>query len=91
MTEAVLGILTPEDVSAITAVTGRFTDAMLRGDHAAAAQLYTAAATLMAPHQPAVAGRAAILAWMASLPKITRFTFQVDAVDGRGDLNADGA
>jgi hypothetical protein len=45
----------------------------------------------MAPHQPAVAGRAAILAWMASLPKITRFTFQIDAVDGRGDLNADGA
>jgi len=86
MSDVVIGALTAADVAAIKQVTQRFVDSILAGNFAIASRLYTTDATLMPPHHPIASGRGAIQAWMESLPKVTRFTFEVDAVDGRADL-----
>lgn len=82
----VLGSLTAEDLSAITQISDQFGELIMAGDFARAASLYTPDATLMPPNHPAVSGRAGIEAWMASLPPVTRFRLEVDAIDGRADI-----
>ena len=82
----VLGSLAAEDLSAITQVGEQFVERIVAGDFAGAAALYTADATLMPPHHPAATGRAAIEEFLASLPRVSRFTLDVDAIEGRADL-----
>lgn len=82
----VLGSLPAEDLSAITEIGERFVERVVAGDFAGAAALYTPDATLMPPHHPAASGRAAIAEFLASLPRVSRFTLDVDSIDGRADL-----
>ena len=48
--------------------------------------MYTENAVFMPPHQPAVQGRAALRGWMASFPRVSRFSLTIDEIDGRADL-----
>ena len=78
--------LSPEDKAEITALQPKFESALLGKDFGSLANLYTADATLMPPHQPAVKGRDAIREWMAGFPSLTEFTLGIDEIDGRGDM-----
>jgi uncharacterized protein (TIGR02246 family) len=66
-------------------------DARLANAHDAkgAAALYADDATVLAPEQAAVQGRAAIQAWMEASPPLSNFQSQSLEIEGRGDLAYD--
>ena len=80
------GPLSDEDVAAIEASSESFVEAILAGNWAGVAALYTEDAVLMPPNQPAVQGRANIEAWMGAFPRLTDFSLETVEIDGRGDL-----
>lgn len=78
--------LTEADTASIREVSDEFTKNMVAGEWAALMNLYTEDATLMPPGAPSVEGRPAIEAFLAAFPKVTEMTFDLNEVDGRGDL-----
>jgi len=78
--------LSHEDSRAIKDVFQLATDRFVSGDIAGWAALYTEDGVLMPPNAPSVAGRANVLAFGESLPKVTRFNFSGVGVDGDGNV-----
>ena len=81
-----LGQLTDADRKGIQDVTDRFTKAMVSGDAAGVAALYTEDGMLLPPHEGVVKGRSAIQQYVAQFPKITAFTARLIEMDGSGDV-----
>jgi uncharacterized protein (TIGR02246 family) len=77
---------TDEDVAAITALGQAYQAALLGGDAAAVAALYTEDATEMPPHNVARQGRAAIQEAYEAGPLMTTFTITSKQMEGFGDL-----
>ena len=86
MTVSTIGTLSSADHEAIRAVSERFSALLVGRDFAALAQLYTQDAVVMPPHQPAVRGRAAFENWIATFPRVSRFTLKNEEIDGRADV-----
>jgi uncharacterized protein (TIGR02246 family) len=80
------GPLTEEDVAAIEASPDAFAEAMLAGDWAAVAALYTEDAVFMPPNEAAVEGRAAIQARLEPFPPFAQFEATILEIDGSGNL-----
>jgi uncharacterized protein (TIGR02246 family) len=86
MAEFTIGALSTVDQAAIRAVSDRWAQLLLAQDFDSLVRLYTEDAVFMPPHQPAMHGRTAIRSWMASFPRISRFSLTVDQIDGRADV-----
>lgn len=78
--------LSAQDVAAIRAGTDQFVSLLLARNFDALVRLYSEDAVFMPPHHPAVKGRQALRSWMAGFPPVTRFTAEIEAIDGRQDL-----
>lgn len=102
MAEATIGVLSAADQAAIRISSDRFSQLMLAQDFDSLVGLYTEDAVFMPPHQPAVRGRTALRTWLASFPRVSRFSLTIEEIDGRADvayvrgsfsmrLNPDGA
>jgi uncharacterized protein (TIGR02246 family) len=79
--------LSDEDVTAVTDLVGSFRDAMLAGDWASAAGLYTADGVRMPPNAPLIEGPEAIQAdFEASAATYTTFTNTPTEIVGSGDV-----
>lgn len=81
--------LTDEDLAAIAALGQAYNEAVLAGDAAAIAAMYTEDATEMPPHMVARQGRAAIQQAYEGMPLMTTFTMASSQVEGFGDLAYD--
>jgi uncharacterized protein (TIGR02246 family) len=81
-----VGPLSEEDVAAIKASADVFVEAVLAGDWAAFAALYTEDAVFMPPNGPVVEGRVAIQAFLEPFPSITQYEATIVQIDGRGNL-----
>ena len=81
-----LGQLTDADRKGIQDVTDRFAKAMVSGDAAGVATLYTDDGMLLPPNESAVKGRSAIQQYVGRLPKITSFTPRLIEMEGNGDM-----
>ncbi len=83
------GPLSGDDVAAITSRTETFRQAILAGDWAAVAGVFTQDGMLMPPNEPAAQGRAAIQEWLAATfgaVSFTEFTNPPVEIDGRGGI-----
>ncbi len=80
------GPLSEEDVAAIKASADVFVEALLAGDWAAFAALYTEDAVVMPPNVPVLEGRVAIQAFLEPLSRFTQLELTIVQMDGRGDL-----
>jgi uncharacterized protein (TIGR02246 family) len=78
--------LSEGDTASIRGVSDEFRKNMVAGDWAPLVALYTEDGVLMPPGGPSVEGRPAIEAFMKAFPKVTEMTFDLEAIDGRGDL-----
>jgi ketosteroid isomerase-like protein len=79
--------ITEADEAAIREVSDRFLEKMLAKDFDAVASLYTEDAVIMPPNMPAQSGgREALKAFFVSFPAITEFRFDLDDIDGSGNL-----
>ena len=83
------GPLSDEDLAAITALGQAYHDAVLAGDAAAVAAVYTEDATEMPPNMVARQGRAAIEEAYGAGPSMTAFTITTTETRGFGDLAYD--
>jgi len=81
-----LGQLSDADRKGIQDVTDRFNKAMVKGDAAGVAALYTEDAMLFPPNEGMVRGRSAIQQFIARFPKITAFETRLVEVEGKSDL-----
>src|SRR2546428_717675 len=63
-----------------------FTVYVVQHRDSTAAAMYAENATFMPPNQGMVQGRAAILAWMKTVPPMSHFTASAIDINGRGDL-----
>lgn len=86
MPATTIGTLSSADHAAIRAVSEQFPGLLINRDFASLARLYTHDAVAMPPHHPAVHGRAALEAFLGSFPRVSRFTFGIEEIDGRADL-----
>src|SRR5436189_6372473 len=78
--------LSPADQQAIRASVDSFTQRVKRADWPAATALYATDVHFMPPNQPAVEGRAALLAWMQALPPLSSLNTKVGHVSGGGNM-----
>ena len=78
--------MTKAEIAKLRELTRTFNQAVLAGDWAKVASLYTTDAVLNPPHHPAVKGRKAIRAWLQKFPPITAFQVRDVKMDGRGGL-----
>lgn len=78
--------LSGADLEAQKGISSAFVKHVLAKDWDALAAMYAEDAILCPPNQPAVKGRAAIKAWMATLPPVTEFKATDVRVEGHGDL-----
>jgi uncharacterized protein (TIGR02246 family) len=83
------GPLTEEDLAAIAGVRQGYQEALLAGDAAAVAALYTEDAVEMPPHNVAREGRAAIEEAYAAGLVVAEFTITSKQTEGFGDLAYD--
>jgi ketosteroid isomerase-like protein len=86
MQEQIESGLSAQDLAAIRASGEQFARLLLARDFDALVGLYAEDAVFMPPHHPAVKGRAALRSWMAAFPAVSRFTTEIEAIDGRQDL-----
>ncbi|NIM48162.1 MAG: DUF4440 domain-containing protein [Gemmatimonadales bacterium] len=80
------GPLSDQDLAAIGDLRQAYVDAVLAGDAAAVAALFTEDATEMPPNLPAAEGRAAIQARYEAEGGATEFTITPAETEGRGTL-----
>lgn len=78
--------LSAADTEAITAATEAWVAAYNRNDWVALADLFSPEATMMPPNHSAVVGRAAIAAWEEANEQGFRIAFDVEQIDGAGDV-----
>jgi uncharacterized protein (TIGR02246 family) len=78
--------LSPADVRKIDEAAEIAMKAAVAQDFSTWAGLFLEDAAVYPPNQPAVRGRAAIRAWLAGFPPITRFELRHVKVDGCADL-----
>lgn len=78
--------LDDKDMATIKSSTEAFSKTLAAADFAAAAKLYSETASFMPPNDKAIAGRAAIQAWMKTLPPVKDFKLTPVEIEGRGDL-----
>ncbi len=81
-----VGPLSEEDVAAITASTDVFAEAVMAGDWAALAALFTEDVVFMFPNGPVVDGRVAMHELLEPFPPFAHFEATIVQIDGRGDL-----
>ncbi len=81
-----VGPLSEEDVAAIKASRVLWAEAVLAGDWAAVAALFTEDAVVMPPNEPVVEGQVALQAFLELFPSITQFEATIVQMEGRGDL-----
>ena len=81
-----VGALTAEDLSTIQSSSHEFAKLMVDGDFDELVKLYTHDAVLMPPHHPAVEGQDALLAWLKTFPKVSKFSLSISDVGGYGDI-----
>ncbi len=74
------------DKTTIRASLDSFTVYVVQHRDSTAAAMYAENATFMPPNQGMVQGRAAILAWMKTVPPMSHFTASAIDINGRGDL-----
>jgi uncharacterized protein (TIGR02246 family) len=84
--EPVAAQLTDADRKGIQDGTDRFTKAMLSGDAAGIAALYTEDGMLLPPNEGVVKGRAAIQQYVSRFPKITAFEPRMVYIEGNGEV-----
>jgi ketosteroid isomerase-like protein len=80
------GSLTAKDKAAIEADAQNWMEAANAADWESLAEKYSENAIFMPPNQPAVEGRANILAWFESFPPINTINLKPVEVDGVGNL-----
>lgn len=78
--------LTSDDRDRIRAFYDDWSARLLDGDFEGMAELYTQDAVFMPPNQPMIRGRDELLEFMRSFPPVTRADFEVDEIDGYGDI-----
>jgi ketosteroid isomerase-like protein len=78
--------LADADAAAIRASVDAFARDVIAKNFASASSLYADNAVFNPPNEPAINGRAAILAWMEKFPPVSAFTVKTEEVEGRGDL-----
>jgi uncharacterized protein (TIGR02246 family) len=79
--------ITEADEAAIREISDAFIEKVLAKDFDAVVSLYTEDAVLMPPNMPAQSGgREALKAFFAGFPAITEFRFDLDDIDGSGNL-----
>jgi len=78
--------LTDEDLAAIEGLRQGYSEALLAGDAAAVAALYTEDATELPPHTTMRQGRAAIQEAYAGMQPVTTFTIAASVTEGFGNL-----
>lgn len=78
--------ITQEDREEIRAFYPRWTERILDGDFDGLVELYAEDAVVMAPNYPPVRGRDEVLGFMRGFPPVTRADFEVDEIEGYGDL-----
>jgi ketosteroid isomerase-like protein len=86
MAEITIGTLGTEDIAAIRAVTDDWARLVVAREYDSLVARYTEDAVVMPPHQPAVHGRKAIREWCSEFPGLTAASFDIEEIDGRGDL-----
>lgn len=80
------GPITDADREAIRAFYDGWSDALLEERYGEMLELYTDDAVMMPPNQPALRGKEEIQAFMEGFPPVTRIDFDVDEIEGYGDL-----
>ncbi|MFI5311007.1 MAG: YybH family protein [Gemmatimonadales bacterium] len=78
--------LSDADVTAVKSQIDRWAKAALAADWTAGLKELTNDAVWLPPNAAPLVGHDALLAWLNSYPKITRFDHTVDEVVGHGDL-----
>ena len=78
--------LREEDLVAIRGVIEQDAAAVRRSDWTAAANLFTADAIRLPPHQAPIHGRTAMLAWLQTFPPIQEFDITADEIVGCDDI-----
>ena len=77
---------TDADRAAIRATVDSFTNAVKKGDYAAAASYYTENGVFMPPNSPAVEGHAGIQKAFETFGRVIAFSQPIVELDGVGDL-----
>ncbi len=80
------GDFSEQDISAIRAASDEWVTTYNENDWDALAELFSPDATMMPPNSPAVTGRDAIAAWEAENEAGFQIAFDVQDIDGAGDL-----
>lgn len=80
------GGLSETDISAIKAASHEWVTTYNKNDWDALAKLFSPDATLMPPNSPEVVGRYAISAWEAEYESGFQIAFDVQQIEGKGDL-----
>jgi len=78
--------LPADDIAAVRKLNEDFLRCFLSRDSEGIGKMYAEDAVLMPPNCPACHGRDAATKWMINFPHATRFTFEYNDIDGRGDL-----
>jgi uncharacterized protein (TIGR02246 family) len=79
-------MLTSQDRREIKAFYENWSGRLLKQDFEGMAELYTQDAVVMPPNHPVVRGKKEMLDFMRAFPRVTRAEFQVDEIDGYGDI-----
>jgi ketosteroid isomerase-like protein len=79
-------MLDQTDVNSVKAQIDRYVQAFLNGDWDAWGRTLTADVFYSPPNQAPINSREAAVAWAKTLPKIKRFTVDLQEVTGDGDL-----
>lgn len=78
--------LTSQDRRQIKAFYDTWSGRLLKQDFEGMAELYTEDAVVMPPNRPAIRGKGQVLDFMRAFPRVTRAEFDVDEIDGYGDI-----
>jgi uncharacterized protein (TIGR02246 family) len=78
--------LTPQERQEIQAFYEGWRACLLKQDFEGMAELYTEDVVVMPPNHPAIRGRKQLLDFMRTYPRVTSTEFQVDEIEGYGDI-----
>lgn len=78
--------LTPQDRKHLKAFYDTWSGRLLKQDFEGMAELYTEDTVVMPPNHPVIRGKKQMLEFMRAFPRVTRAEFEVDEIDGYGDI-----
>jgi len=81
--------LSPQDLAAIKAISGKWTKAQMAADWAGMAAMFGDGVTFFPANMPPVSGNDAALNFLKGFPKLTSFTATALDVGGSGDMAYD--